>query len=192
VSRLRRGRADARARARAKPVHVVPKGSRAQAEGLFTVSRRRRVHVLGRRPFTATFTASLGRRPAAFSPVQAFCGWLPADDHGQDGRWLWQSLRMAPRATFPAVTRREIAAQPGTPNDAELRKAARANASVRVFRQGEQEAEADADAEFWDRIPIDERAEFVWKLSLELHAIAHPGKPYEPGLSRSVARIIGR
>ena len=75
---------------------------------------------------------------------------------------------------------------------AELRKAARAGASVRVFRQGEQEAEADADAEFWDKIPIDERAQFVWKLSLELHAIAHPGKPYEPGLSRSVARLIGR
>jgi len=75
---------------------------------------------------------------------------------------------------------------------AELRKAARANASVRVFRKGEQEAEANADAEFWDKIPLDERAEFVWKLSLELHAIAHPGRPYEPGLSRSVARLIGR
>ncbi len=78
------------------------------------------------------------------------------------------------------------------PNDAELRKAARANASVRIFRQGEQDAEADADAEFWDKIPIDERAQFVWKLSLELYAIAHPDKPYEPGLSRSIARLVGR
>ncbi len=78
------------------------------------------------------------------------------------------------------------------PNDAELRKAARANASVRIFRQGEQEAEADADAAFWDSIPLDERAEFVWKLSLELHAIAHPDKPYEPRLSRSFARVVGR
>ena len=78
------------------------------------------------------------------------------------------------------------------PTEAELRKAARANASVRVFREGEEEAQADADAEFWNRIPINERAEFVWKLSLELHALAHPDRPYEPGLSRSVARLIGR
>lgn len=75
---------------------------------------------------------------------------------------------------------------------AELRKAARANAEVRVFRQGEEEAEADADALYWDRIPVDERATFVWKLSLELHTLANPGHPYEPRLSRSVARITGR
>jgi hypothetical protein len=78
------------------------------------------------------------------------------------------------------------------PTDAELRKAARANAPVRVFREGEEEAQADADAEFWDKIPVQERAQFVWKLSLELHALAHPDSPYEPGLSRSVARLIGR
>jgi hypothetical protein len=89
-------------------------------------------------------------------------------------------------------TGRDVVHCRGMPTEAELRKTARANALVRVFRQGEQEAEADADAEFWDRIPVDERAQFVWKLSLELHAIAHPGKPYEPGLSRSVARVIGR
>lgn len=77
------------------------------------------------------------------------------------------------------------------PSDADRRKAARTNAEVRVFRQGEQEAEADADALYWDRIPIDERAQFVWKLSLELHALANPEKPYEPGLSRS-ARVVGR
>lgn len=78
------------------------------------------------------------------------------------------------------------------PTDAELRRAARANASVRVFRPGEHEAEADADAEYWSRIPVAERAEFVWQLSLELHAIAHPESPYEPGLSRSVARVVRR
>ena len=37
---------------------------------------------------------------------------------------------------------------PGMLTDAELRKAARAQAEVRVFRAGEREAEADADAEF--------------------------------------------
>lgn len=76
--------------------------------------------------------------------------------------------------------------------DAELRKAARAKANVRVFHAGEQEAEADADALFWDRIPIDQRAQFVWTLSLEMHALAHPDEPYDPRLSRSVARITGR
>jgi hypothetical protein len=78
------------------------------------------------------------------------------------------------------------------PTDAELRRAARANAEVRVFRSGDAEAEADADALYWDRIPVDERAPFVWALSLELHSLAHPERPYEPGLSRSVARITGR
>ncbi|HEX2869759.1 MAG TPA: hypothetical protein VHP33_00860 [Polyangiaceae bacterium] len=68
------------------------------------------------------------------------------------------------------------------PTEAELRKAARANADVRVFRQGEQEAEADADALYWDRIPVDERATFVWKLSLEQHTLATPGQPYVPGI----------
>jgi hypothetical protein len=81
---------------------------------------------------------------------------------------------------------------PGMLTDAELRKAARAQAEVRVFRAGEQEAEADADALYWDRIPIDERAQFVWTLSLEMHALAHPDQPYDSRLSRSVARITGR
>lgn len=61
-----------------------------------------------------------------------------------------------------------------------------------MFRPGDEEAEADADALYWDRIPVDERAAFVWSLSLELHALAHPDQPYEPRLSRSVARITGR
>ena len=76
--------------------------------------------------------------------------------------------------------------------DAELRRAARAHAEVRVFRAGEEEEAADADALYWDRIPIDQRLQFVWELSLELYALAHPEKPYDPGLSRSVARVTGR
>lgn len=76
--------------------------------------------------------------------------------------------------------------------DAAARRLARAHAEVRVFRAGESEAEADADALYWDRIPQAARAAFVWQLSLELHALAHPGDPYEPGLSRSIARITGR
>ncbi len=75
---------------------------------------------------------------------------------------------------------------------AEERRNLRAHAEVRVFRAGEEEAQADADALYWDRIPAGERAVFVWTLSLELHALANGGKAYEPGLSRSVARIVGR
>jgi hypothetical protein len=83
---------------------------------------------------------------------------------------------------------------PGMPTDAELRKAARAQAEVRVVRAGEREAEAeaDADAPYWARIPIDQRAGFVWTLSLEVHALAHPDQPSDPRLSRSTARITGR
>jgi len=39
------------------------------------------------------------------------------------------------------------------PLAAEGRSAARARAEVRIFRIGEHEAEADADALFWDGIP---------------------------------------
>lgn len=73
---------------------------------------------------------------------------------------------------------------------AEARRIARGRAEVRIFRPGDEESEADADALYWDRIPVDERAEFVWQLSLELYALSNPATPYEPGLSRSVARIV--
>ena len=79
-----------------------------------------------------------------------------------------------------------------TSPEAEARKAARAQAEVRIFGEDELEAEANADALYWDRIPIHERAEFVWRLSLELHELAHPTQHYEPRLSRSVARVLGR
>lgn len=79
-----------------------------------------------------------------------------------------------------------------TQRDAEARKAARARAEVRVFREGEGEAEAEADSLYWDRIPVDQRAEFVWRLSLELHEISNPSLRYEPRLSRSTARVFRR
>ncbi len=44
------------------------------------------------------------------------------------------------------------------------RKAARASWEGRVFRGGWEEM-ADYDALFWDRIPVDARAEAVWELS---------------------------
>jgi hypothetical protein len=69
--------------------------------------------------------------------------------------------------------------------DAEARRLARSRAEVRVFGPGEEEAEADADALWWDRIPIDERAEFVWKLSVELFRLAEVNRRDESGLPRS-------
>lgn len=71
----------------------------------------------------------------------------------------------------------------------EARRLARMNAEVRVFGPGEEEAMADADALYWDRIPKDERANFVWQLSLEAFSLSNPGVTYEPRFSRSVARI---
>jgi hypothetical protein len=47
---------------------------------------------------------------------------------------------------------------------------------------------ADYDALFWDRIPVDERAEAVWQLSVELHELAEPGT-HERRLPRSAYRI---
>jgi hypothetical protein len=51
---------------------------------------------------------------------------------------------------------------------AEERKQRRANAEVRVVRVGQDEAaSARYNAQYWLRIPVDERAEFVWQLSVE-------------------------
>jgi hypothetical protein len=102
-----------------------------------------------------------------------------------------QRARRAERATSPQ-SRVVVLCFTSMTTDAELRKAATAHAEVRVFRAGEEEAAADADALYWDRIPMDDRAQFVWQLSLEMHALAHPEQPYDPGLSRSVARVTGR
>jgi hypothetical protein len=70
------------------------------------------------------------------------------------------------------------------------RRAARANWEARVFRGGWEEM-ADYDALFWDRIPVEQRAEAVWQLSKELHAIAQP-ETHEPRLPRSAYRIERR
>ena len=76
--------------------------------------------------------------------------------------------------------------------DAAARRMARASTEVRIIREGDGERAAEADALYWDRIPVNERAEFVWRLSVELHELSNPTEPYEPGLSRSTARVLGR
>jgi hypothetical protein len=66
---------------------------------------------------------------------------------------------------------------------------------VRVFRPGEEEQAADYDALYWDRIPKDERANFVWNLSVELWQLSHPEASThadEPRPSRSIARAHRR
>ena len=74
--------------------------------------------------------------------------------------------------------------------NASERKAARSKWEGRVFRGGWEEM-ADYDALFWDRIPIDERAEAVWELSKELCAIADP-ETHERRLPRSAYRLERR
>ena len=74
----------------------------------------------------------------------------------------------------------------------EARRLARAHCEVRIFRSGDEASEADAAVMYWDRIPVDQRAEFVWNLSLELFGLAQSAAPNEPRFSRSVARVIGR
>jgi hypothetical protein len=74
------------------------------------------------------------------------------------------------------------------PSNAEERRALRA--SWRVERMAEGDAEADADARFWLTIPIDQRAQAVWELSLEAWSILDPDVLDEPGLCRSVARVV--
>lgn len=73
--------------------------------------------------------------------------------------------------------------------EAEARRRARAGWMMQVFRPGEQEAEAEADALFWDAIPVDQRAEATWKLSEELFELAFPGSEDERRLPRSAFRI---
>jgi hypothetical protein len=70
------------------------------------------------------------------------------------------------------------------------RRAARSRWEGRVFRGGWEEM-ADYDALFWDRIPVDERAEAVWELSKELYELAEP-ETHERRLPRSAYRLERR
>ena len=75
--------------------------------------------------------------------------------------------------------------------DADARRKARSSYTVRVYREGDAQRMEDDDALDWDRIPLDERAAFVWQLSQEVYALAHlDAAPAEPGLSRSVVCVV--
>jgi hypothetical protein len=68
--------------------------------------------------------------------------------------------------------------------------ASRAGWESRVIRGGPDEMDR-ADAEFWQRIPVHERARVVWELSEELFALADP-ESRERRLPRSAFRVVRR
>jgi hypothetical protein len=75
-------------------------------------------------------------------------------------------------------------------NDADARRRARASWETKVFRN-DPEGEAQADAQFWTRLSPAERVHLAWALSQEMYALGNPGvAPLEPGLSRSLVRIV--
>ena len=78
--------------------------------------------------------------------------------------------------------------------DAEARRHARAAWTAQVFHAGEEELAADADAAFWDEIPIDQRAGVVWELSREAFSLSleKAESNAQPGSSRSIVRIVRR
>jgi hypothetical protein len=59
---------------------------------------------------------------------------------------------------------------------AEQRRQARGAATVKIVRPGGEAAAALEDARYWERIPLDQRAEFVWQLSVEVFALSAGGR----------------
>lgn len=58
---------------------------------------------------------------------------------------------------------------------AEERRRRRAHAEVRIVRAGEDDAaNARHDATYWLRVPVDQRAQLVWELSVEAFALRAP------------------
>ena len=54
---------------------------------------------------------------------------------------------------------------------AEERRLARGSAVVKIVRPGDDAQAAADDAKYWEHIPINSRAEFVWRLSVEVYAL---------------------
>lgn len=68
-------------------------------------------------------------------------------------------------------------------------RARRQEWQTRKSRLGDAD-EAHHDAAFWLQIPVAERTEAAWCLSEELWSLLPEAMSDEPGLSRSVARVI--
>ena len=76
--------------------------------------------------------------------------------------------------------------------DAAARRAARASWETRIFRDAAGADEAAHDAAFWQRIPVEQRAEIAWQLSLEQWSLAEPEVDHERRLPRSTLRVTRR
>ena len=70
----------------------------------------------------------------------------------------------------------------------EARREARARWTAEKFELGE--ASEDADVLYWASIPVEERARAVWEVSLETWSLIDPDVLHEPGLCRSVSRVV--
>ncbi len=47
---------------------------------------------------------------------------------------------------------------------------------MKIIRPGEEAAAAQEDARYWERIPLNKRAEFIWQLSVEVFSLAAGAK----------------
>jgi hypothetical protein len=106
---------------------------------------------------------------------------------------------------FPMVTRRPAAGSKAVAlegaglaratiafvDDAsEPRRRRRAGYEVRVYRANAlQQMDEDAALD-GVRIPVDERAAYVWQLSQEVYALAHPHASPQPRFPRSLVRVF--
>jgi len=72
-----------------------------------------------------------------------------------------------------------------------MNAAKRAHWEARVVRHPFSEEEEEADALFWDRIPVAERARVTWELSKELHFLAALGAT-EPTTEAELERRLPR
>jgi hypothetical protein len=74
---------------------------------------------------------------------------------------------------------------------ARTRREQRSDWTIQRFAPGEHSAMADADARFWDEIPVEQRAAVAWQLSLEGYCLAH-GDDLQRRLPRSAHRLVRR
>ncbi len=77
---------------------------------------------------------------------------------------------------------------PGPYNQKDMSRTDRSKWQTAISRLDDQPGADD----YWLKMPPKERVEFAWALSEEVWALAHPEQVNEPGLSRSVARVVRR
>lgn len=63
---------------------------------------------------------------------------------------------------------------------------------LRVFRAADEAERLAEEATFYTSMTPAERVEFAWQLSLEQWMLAHPEYIDEPGLLRSIVRVVER